>query len=229
MGLGSGIACSIRLNSSLTPEQKALYQDTEVVRRILNESRRIAIVGLSSDNQKASFFVANYLRSWGYEIVPVNPKAKEILGLPCYPTLASVPGKIDLVDIFRPAHECAAIVDEAIAAGARAVWMQLKIINLEAAAAGAGGWAHGGHGPVREDGARALCRRPARGGHEHGDRVRTPGTSPRVRAIIQTAGPSASPIMIPSMRTRTPSCVLFMKMTIPLCRHWSMQRWGKYQ
>jgi uncharacterized protein len=134
MGLGSGIACSIRLNSSLTPEQKALYQDTEVVRRILDESRRIAIVGLSSDNQKASYFVGGYLRSWGYEIIPVNPTAKEILGRPCYPTLSSVPGKIDLVDIFRPARDCAAIVDEAVSVGARAVWLQLRIIDPESAA-----------------------------------------------------------------------------------------------
>jgi hypothetical protein len=133
MGLGSGIACSVRLNSSLTPEQKSLYQDADIVRRILNECRRIAIVGLSSDNQKASYFVASYLRSWGYEIVPVNPTAKEILGLQCYPTLSSVPGKIDLVDIFRPARECAAIVDETISVGARAVWLQLRIIDLKAA------------------------------------------------------------------------------------------------
>lgn len=78
--------------------------------------------------------MASYLRSAGYTIIPVNPKADTILGLTCYPDLTSVPQPVDLVDIFRPSHECAAIVEDAIACRARAVWMQLKIINLEAAA-----------------------------------------------------------------------------------------------
>ena len=134
MGLGSGIACAITLNSTLTAEQKAAYQDSKVVRRILDTARRIVIVGLSSDPQKASSYVASYLRYAGYTVIPVNPKAKEIQGLACYPRLADVPGPIDLVDIFRPAGECPAIVEEAIAAGARAVWMQLRVISLPAAA-----------------------------------------------------------------------------------------------
>ncbi len=134
MGLGSGIARSITLNSALTPEQKAVYQDAEVVTRILNTARRIAVVGLSSDPQKASSYVASYLRYAGYEVIPVNPKAREIQGYPCYPSLAAVPAPIDLVDIFRPGAECPGIVEEAIAAGAKAVWMQLRVISLDAAA-----------------------------------------------------------------------------------------------
>ncbi len=134
MGLGSGLVCPVTLNSSLTEEQRAIYQDPETVTRILNEMRTIAIVGLSTDRQKASCFVASYLRSAGYTVIPVNPRAKEIPGLTCYPSLSAVPGPVDLVDIFRPAGECASIVEEAVSRKARAVWMQLKIINLEAAA-----------------------------------------------------------------------------------------------
>lgn len=133
MGLGSGILCPIRLNTSLTEEQQALYQDQDTVRRILNECRVIAIVGMSSDKQKASYFVASYMRSAGYTIIPVNPNARTILGLTCYPSLADVPRQIDLVDIFRPAQDCPAIVEQAITCKAKAVWMQLKVVNLQAA------------------------------------------------------------------------------------------------
>ena len=133
MGLGPGVSCSINLNSSLTAEHKKLYQDPETVRKILRESKTIAIVGLSAAQQKASYFVATYLRAAGYRIIPVNPKASEILGEKCYPSLADVPEHIDLVDIFRPAADCVQIVEEAIACKAGAVWMQLRIINLAAA------------------------------------------------------------------------------------------------
>ncbi len=134
MGLGSGLSCPVTLNSSLSEEQQALYQDPEVVKKILNRTRTIAVVGLSADRQKASYFVASYLRSAGYRIIPVNPRAEKILGQKCYPNLTAVPDAVDLVDVFRPAAECAAIVEEAISCQAPAVWFQLKIVNLEAAA-----------------------------------------------------------------------------------------------
>ncbi len=134
MGLGSGLSCPVTLNSSLSEEQQALYQDPDVVKKILNQTRTIAMVGLSSERQKASYFVASYLRSAGYRIIPVNPRAEKILGQKCYPNLTAVPDPVDLVDIFRPAEECAAIVEEAISRRAPAVWFQLKIVNLEAAA-----------------------------------------------------------------------------------------------
>ena len=134
MGSGSSVACSIRLNTKLTGAQRALYQNPDDVKKILNGFRRIAIVGLSSNDQKASYFVASYLRSSGYEIIPVNPGAKTILGLVSYPDLKSIPGPIDLVDIFRPAQDVGAIVEDSIAIGAKAVWQQLKIVNIEAAA-----------------------------------------------------------------------------------------------
>ena len=80
MGPGSSLSCNIRLNSALTEEQKALYQDREGIEKVLNEFRVIAMVGLSADPQKASSFVANYLLNAGYTVVPVNPRADVILG-----------------------------------------------------------------------------------------------------------------------------------------------------
>ena len=131
--LETGVSCAVQLNSELTDEQKALYQDRVAVRTILNTFRRVAIVGLSTDRQKASYFVGSYLKSAGWEVIPVNPKADTILGLKAYPDLKSIPGKVDVVDIFRPAADVGPIVDDAVAVGAKAVWQQLRIINLEAA------------------------------------------------------------------------------------------------
>ena len=133
MGSGQSLSCAINLNTKLTAAQKALYQDPEAIQTILKTYRRIAIVGLSTDRQKASSFVASYLKSAGWEVIPVNPKADEILGLKSYPDLKSIPGKVDLVDIFRPAADVGPIVEDAVAIGAKAVWQQLRIINLDAA------------------------------------------------------------------------------------------------
>jgi predicted CoA-binding protein len=88
---------------------------------------------MSTETTKASNMVASYLMDEGFTVYPVNPRATEINGLPCYPDLASVPGPIDIVDVFRPASEVASIVDQAIAVGAKAVWCQLRIIDLDAA------------------------------------------------------------------------------------------------
>lgn len=133
MGLGSGAVCAISLNTELTPEQQALYQDATCIREILNDTKTIAIVGLSADRQKASYFVATYLKREGYRVIPVNPRGGTILGETVYTDLNSIPVKVDLVDVFRPAAEVPAIVEQAIAIGAKAVWMQLKIVNFEAA------------------------------------------------------------------------------------------------
>jgi predicted CoA-binding protein len=134
MGPGPGIACAVTLNSALTPEEQRRYQDPRVIQRILRESRTIAIVGLSSDPQRASWFVASYLKKEGYRVIPVNPKADRILGEKAYPDLASIPEPVDLVDVFRPAAECLAVAEQAVAIGAKAIWFQLRLINLEAAA-----------------------------------------------------------------------------------------------
>jgi hypothetical protein len=137
MGPGPGIACAITLNSALTPAQQARYQDPLVIQRILRTARTVAIVGLSTDPQRASWFVGSYLKSAGYTVIPVNPKAKEILGEVCYPDLASIPVPVDLVDVFRPAAECLAVARQAVAIRAKALWLQLRLVNIEAAEAAA--------------------------------------------------------------------------------------------
>jgi predicted CoA-binding protein len=133
LGFGSSAVCDIRLNTSLTPEQREIYQDTKVIRNLLATAKTIAVVGCSTDQYKASNMVASYLQDEGYKVIPINPTATEILGEKVYPDLLSVPEKIDIVDIFRPASEVPTIVDQAIQIGAKAVWMQLKLHNLEAA------------------------------------------------------------------------------------------------
>jgi len=117
----------------LTPEQRKLYQNPEIIRRTLTNSKTIAIVGLSKELEKASNDVAAYMRSAGYKIIPVNPGADSIMGERCYPDLLSIPEHIDLVDIFRPSADCLSIIKEAITCHAAAVWLQLEIINSEAA------------------------------------------------------------------------------------------------
>ena len=138
MGSGPGVSCAVTLNTSLTPEQRARYQDVAQINQLLQSSKTIAVVGLSSDRQKASYFVAGYLKDEGYRIVPVNPKAEVILGEKVYPDIASIPFPIDLIDIFRPPQDVDAIVDQALTRKEKgidspAIWMQLRIINLPAA------------------------------------------------------------------------------------------------
>ena len=100
---------------------------------ILNSSRVVAVVGLSPKTDRPSYNVANYLKENGYKIIPVNPKAGEILGEPSYPDLSSIPEPIDVVDIFRRSEEAMGIVEEAIRIGPKAVWMQEGVINEQAA------------------------------------------------------------------------------------------------
>jgi predicted CoA-binding protein len=103
----------------------------ETIRRLLTTPGRWAVVGLSPNPKRPSHGVAAFLQRRGFEIVPVNPMADRVLGARSYPDLSSVPGTIDVVDIFRREPELH--VDEAIAIGARAVWMQLGVINRAAA------------------------------------------------------------------------------------------------
>ena len=104
-----------------------------IEKRILNSSRTVAVVGLSSKPDRPSHKVASYLKEQGYTIIPVNPTEREVLGEICYPDLASVPTSIDVVDIFRRSEEVLPIVKEAIKIGAKTVWMQEGVINEEAA------------------------------------------------------------------------------------------------
>jgi predicted CoA-binding protein len=129
----TGMTCDISLNTKLSPEQRNRYQNTRAIREILAGAKTIAMVGLSTEKTKASNMVASYLQDEGYRVIPVHPKASEILGEKCYPDLRSIPFPVDVVDIFRPAAEVPGIVEDAIAIGAKAVWMQLRIIDLPSA------------------------------------------------------------------------------------------------
>jgi predicted CoA-binding protein len=104
-----------------------------VVKKILKDYRTIAVVGLSPKPSRPSHMVASYLKENGYKIIPVNPRAGEILGEISYPDLSSIPERVDVVDIFRRSHELPAIVEGAIAIGAKALWMQEGVINAESA------------------------------------------------------------------------------------------------
>ena len=103
------------------------------IKSLIAESTTIAVVGLSPKSQRPSNSVAKYLIDKGYRIIPVNPGHGEILGLTCYPHLGAIPEYVDIVDIFRKSSEVTQIVEQAVDIGAGAVWMQLGIINKEAA------------------------------------------------------------------------------------------------
>ena len=107
--------------------------DSNKLRRILKENHRIAVVGLSANPMRPSYFAAKYLKDHGYEIVPVNPNYREILGEKCYPDLSSVPGKVDVVDLFQKPEQVPPFVDQAIAIGAKVVWMQLGLAENQSA------------------------------------------------------------------------------------------------
>jgi uncharacterized protein len=110
------------------------YPDA-LLRRILREVRTIAMVGASPDWNRPSYFAMKYLQIKGYRVIPVNPKAAggEILGERVYASLKDIPEKIDMVDIFRSSSAVPPIVEDAIAIGAKVVWMQLGVINQQAA------------------------------------------------------------------------------------------------
>ena len=109
--------------------------DIPTLRRILRDSRRIAIVGISAEWHRPSYFVGKYLLEHGYVMVPVNPKYREVLGQPCYADLAAAraAGPIDMVDCFRKAEDIGPLADQAVAVGAKTLWMQLGVVNSAAA------------------------------------------------------------------------------------------------
>jgi len=109
-------------------------EQVKKIRKILLESRTIAVVGLSPKPYRPSHEVARYLMEAGYTIIPVNPGHDALLGLTCYPNLRAIPTQIDMVDIFRRSEAVMNIIDDAVAVGARFIWMQEGIVNQEAAA-----------------------------------------------------------------------------------------------
>jgi predicted CoA-binding protein len=108
--------------------------DTEKLRRILKSVKTIAVVGLSAQWHRPSYFAAKYLQDHGYRIIPVNPMHEEVLGEKCYKSLRDIPGRVDMVDCFRKSAEIPAIAEDAIAIGARVLWMQLGVTNPQARA-----------------------------------------------------------------------------------------------
>ncbi|WP_269531739.1 CoA-binding protein [Chitinimonas sp. BJYL2] len=103
------------------------------LRTLLQTTRRIAVVGLSPNISRPSYRVSLQMQRWGFDIVPVRPAITEVLGQPAYANLLAVPGKVDLVNVFRRAEEVDAIVTDAIAIGAPAIWLQQGIIHEAAA------------------------------------------------------------------------------------------------
>ena len=116
--------------SGVDPEFES---DIPTLRRILDETHVVAMVGLSRNWYRPSNFAAKYLQDHGYRVIPVNPAYDEVLGERCYPALADIPESVDVVDCFRAAAEIPALADQAIAIGAKVLWTQLEVINYDAA------------------------------------------------------------------------------------------------
>lgn len=105
-------------------------QTSDLIRGILRRYRKVAMVGLSGNSTRPSFFAATYLKDYGYDIVPVNPAYDEILGCKAYKTLEEVPGPLEIVDIFRRPEDVPALVDDAIRLHAKVIWMQLGVVDM---------------------------------------------------------------------------------------------------
>jgi predicted CoA-binding protein len=107
------------------------YQDPLEIQRVLNTARTIAVVGLSNNELRASYFVGYYLKRHGYRVIPVNPKVSEILGETSHPSLLDVPEPVDIVTVFRAPDALPEIAEQAVRIGAGALWCQFDVINLE--------------------------------------------------------------------------------------------------
>jgi len=120
----------------MRPFPDYVTDDIPGLRRILSEQRSVAVVGLSANWHRPSYFAAKYLKDHGYRVIPVNPRYDAVLDEPCYPDLAAAAagaGPIDVVDCFRRAEDIPPLADAAIAVGAKVLWMQLGVANLDAA------------------------------------------------------------------------------------------------
>ncbi|MGB7183712.1 MAG: CoA-binding protein [Burkholderiaceae bacterium] len=108
--------------------------DIPTLRRILATNRTIAVVGLSGDWSRPSYFASKFMQEHGYRIIPVNPRYDSILGEVCYPSLTDIPVPVDMVDVFRKTEDVFPIAEQAVQIGARCLWQQLGVINHEASA-----------------------------------------------------------------------------------------------
>jgi uncharacterized protein len=111
----------------------ARYQDSFTIQRVLHTAKTVAIVGLSNNQLRASYFVGYYLKRHGYRVIPVNPRETEILGQTCYASLRDVPVPVDVVDVFRAPEALPGIAGEAVAIHAGALWCQFGVINTDGA------------------------------------------------------------------------------------------------
>jgi predicted CoA-binding protein len=102
------------------------------IAKLLTQTRTIAVVGISDRAEKPSHFVSLYMQQAGYQVIPVNPRYSEVLGQPCWPDLASIPMPVDMVNVFRPSSDTPPIAREAVAIGAKSLWLQQGIFSLEA-------------------------------------------------------------------------------------------------
>ena len=100
---------------------------------LLKNTKVIAVVGLSDKPSRPSYDVGRYMQQAGYKIIPVNPQCRTILGEICYPDLASIPEKVDMVNVFRKPEDCLEVAKDAVKIGAKSLWLQLGIVNQEAA------------------------------------------------------------------------------------------------
>ena len=106
--------------------------DISTLRRILRECRTIAVVGLSNEWHRPSYFAAKYMQQHGYRVIPVNPRYTEVLGERCYASLTDIPDKVDMVDVFRRTADVLPIAQQARDIGARCLWQQIGVMNAEA-------------------------------------------------------------------------------------------------
>jgi predicted CoA-binding protein len=109
-----------------------MADDISTLRRILRDCRTLAVVGLSAEWHRPSYFAASYMQAKGYRIVPVNPRYPQILGERCYPKLEDIPFPVDLIDVFRRTEDVLPIAKSAIAIGARCLWQQIAVKNHDA-------------------------------------------------------------------------------------------------
>jgi len=109
------------------------YQDPLAIQRVLHTAKTIAVVGLSSNELRASYFVGYYLKRHGYRVIPVNPRESEILGETCYASMREVPVPVDIVNVFRAPDALPGIAQDAVAIGAGTLWCQFGVINADGA------------------------------------------------------------------------------------------------
>jgi uncharacterized protein len=102
------------------------------MKQLLQETKTIAVVGLSNKPDRPSYAVTQYMQAHGYKIIPVNPTCSEILGETCYPDLSSIPVPVDMVNVFRKSEDCLEVAQEAVKIGTKSLWLQIGVINQEA-------------------------------------------------------------------------------------------------